>query len=407
MEARSQRATGQMRVAGRMAASALILALLACHASLVSPPTPTPSPTFTPSPTPSPTVTPSPTPPPTSTPYPTDWAPPLRVLADLAGLELGTQLTGGSLGTLYDDKPLWKQLLLDDFNSVTIDWGIYWPDDVEALPGEFNFALSDRQVSFARANGLTIRGHALIYPTCDFCMRGWIMARAFSADELSAIIQAHVAQVVGHFRGQASEWVVVNEPYHSPGRENDIFYQALGADYVGLAFEAARAADPSARLLYNDTDNHTLDGTYTPQTWRVAKRLGARSLIDGIGLQMHLDGSQPPSKEAVITAMRSYGVAVYITEFDVDLTHVSGLQSDREALQAAIYRDMLEACLESGVCKGFTVWGLGDKYSWLEAFQALPNADPTMFDDNLQPKPAYYAVYDTLLRFVTAGRRVP
>jgi endo-1,4-beta-xylanase len=393
------------RVAWRLAAGGLALAMIACLAPLRLEPTPTPTSTATA--TPPPTLTPSPTPPPTSTPYPTDWAPPLRVLADLAGLELGTQLTGGSLGTLYDAKPLWRQLLVDDFNSVTIDWGIYWPDDVEPLPGEFNFALSDRQVSFAQANGLTIRGHALIYPTCDFCMRGWIVARPFSADELSAIIQAHVAQVVGHFRGQVNEWVVVNEPYHSPGRENDIFYQALGADYVGLAFEAARAADPSALLLYNDTDNHTLEGAHTPQTWRVAKRLAALGLIDGIGLQMHIDGSQPPSKEAVITAMRSYGVAVYITEFDVDLTRVSGLQSDREALQAAIYRDMLEACLESEVCKGFTVWGLGDKYSWLEAFQALPNADPTMFDDNLQPKPAYDAVYDTLLRFVTAGRHVP
>jgi endo-1,4-beta-xylanase len=331
----------------------------------------------------------------------------LRELADAAGFELGAQLTGGSLGALYDARPQWKQRLLSDFNSVTIDSGMYWPDDVEPLPGEFDFSLSDRQVAFAQANGLSIRGHALIYPNCDFCMRGWIVARAFSADELSAIIQAHVGQVVGHFRGQVGEWVVVNEPYYSPGRENDIFYQALGWNYVGLAFEAARAADPSARLLYNDTDNHTLQGTHTPQTWRVAKRLATRGMIDGVGLQMHLDGSAPPPKEAVIAAMRSYGVAVYITEFDVDLTHVSGTDGERFAVQAAVYRDMLEACLESGVCKGFTVWGLGDKYSWLEALQALPNADPTMYDDDLQPKPAYYAVYDTLLRYVTARQASP
>jgi len=119
-------------------------------------------------------------------------------------------------------------------------------------------------------------------------------------------------------------------------------------------------------------------------------------------MQMHLDGSAPPTKEAVIAAMRSYGVPVYVTEFDVNMTHVGGAQSDREALQAAVYRDMLEACLESGVCRSFTVWGIGDKYSWLEVYQSSPNADATMYDDQLEPKLAYFAVYDVLLRYVTA-----
>ena len=390
----------ETRLALQLAATALVLALLACQAPLIIPPTPTP--TAPPTEAPTSTTTPSPTPTSTATPYPADWAPSLRQLADLAGLELGTQLTGGSPGTLSDAKPLWKQHLVADFNSVTIDSGLYWPDDVEPLPGEFDFSIADRQVAFAQANGLMIRGHPLVYPSCAFCMRGWIVARPFTADELSAILQAHVGQVVEHFRGQMREWVVVNEPYRSPGREADLFYNSLGWNYVTTAFQAARAADPSALLIFNDTDNHTLEGWTTPQTWRLVRHLKTLGLVDGVGLQMHLDASAPPAKEAVIAAMRSYGVPVYVTEFDVDLTHVGGAQSDRESLQAAVYRDMLEACLESGVCLSFTVWGIGDKYSWLEEHQSLPNADPTMYDDQLEPKPAYFAVYDALLRYVIA-----
>jgi endo-1,4-beta-xylanase len=162
---------------------------------------------------------------------------------------------------------------------------------------------------------------------------------------------------------------------------------------VATAFQAAREADPSALLIFNDTDNHTLDGWTTPQTWRIVRHLKELGLVDGVGLEMHLDGSTPPTKEAVITTMRSYGVPVVVTEFDVNMTHVGGAQTDR---------DMLEACLESGVCRSFTVWGIGDKYSWLEAYQSLPNADATMYDDRLQPKPAYFAVYNVLLRYVTA-----
>ena len=381
-------------------ALALSLALMACNQTLG--PSPTPWPSATPSATPPPTDTPTPTPEPTRTPYPTDWAPTLRELAEAAGLELGTQLTGGATGPLYDAAPLWKNRVLSDFNSVTIDWGIYWPDDVEPLPGEFDFSIADRQVAFARANGLTIRGHPLVYPSCAFCMRGWIVARPYTADELTAILQAHVGQVVGHFRGQVHEWVVVNEPYRSPGREADLFHDALGWNYVATAFQAAREADPSALLIFNDTDNHTLDGWTTPQTWRIVRHLKELGLVDGVGMQMHLDGSAPPTKEAVIAAMRSYGVPVHVTEFDVNMTHVGGAQSDREALQAAVYRDMLEACLESGVCRSFTVWGIGDKYSWLEVYQSSPNADATMYDDQLEPKLAYFAVYGVLLRYVTA-----
>ena len=388
-------------VACLLPALALSLALMACNQAL-GPSSPTPLPSATPSATPPPTNTPSPTPEPTRTPYPTDWAPTLRELADAAGLELGTQLTGGATGPLLDAAPLWKNRVLSDFNSVTIDSGIYWPDDVEPLPGEFDFSIADRQVAFARANGLTIRGHALVYPSCAFCMRGWILARPFSADELTAILEAHVGQVVGHFRGQMHAWVVVNEPYRSPGREADLFYDALGWNYVATAFQAAREADPSALLIFNDTDNHTLEGWTTPQTWRIVRHLKGLGLVDGVGLQMHLDGSAPPTKEAVIAAMRSYGVPVVVTEFDVNMTRVGGTQTDREALQAAVYRDMLEACLESGVCRSFTVWGIGDKYSWLETYQSLPNADATMYDDQLEPKPAYFAVYDALLRYVTA-----
>jgi endo-1,4-beta-xylanase len=76
---------------------------------------------------------------------------------------------------------------------------------------------------------------------------------------------------------------------------------------------------------------------------------------------------------------------------------VSGDQNHRWQVQASIYKSMLEACLEAGVCKGFTMWGFADMYSWLVVgTNATPNSEPTMFDDQLQPKPAYFAVRDVL-----------
>jgi GH35 family endo-1,4-beta-xylanase len=55
---------------------------------------------------------------------------------------------------------------------------------------------------------------------------------------------------------------------------------------------------------------------------------------------------------------------------------------------------MLSACLESGVCESFSVWGLGDQFSWLMRYSSL--ADPALFDNELNPKPAYFTLLEIL-----------
>jgi len=147
-------------------------------------------------------------------------------------------------------------------------------------------------------------------------------------------------------------------------------------------------------LLYNDEYNHTSNGEYTALTAENVKRLYGEGLLDGVGLEMHLDANDPPDKQDVVDTMKSYGVPVHVTEIDVNLAGVPGTQAERLALQADIYGDMLSACFESGKCQSFSVWGFGDKYSWLEWYYA--DADPTLFDDALQKKPAYSTLLEIL-----------
>lgn len=180
----------------------------------------------------------------------------------------------------------------------------------------------------------------------------------------------------------------------------DVFQRAIGSDYVDIAFQTARDTDPSAILIYNDYDNHTISGERTSVTKDIVWQLKAKGLIDGVGLQMHLDGANPPRKEDVIAAMQSYGLPIYVTEFDVNLRQVGGSQEQRSAVQAGIYKTMLEACLESQVCTHFVVFQTVDKYSVWETMPSLPfyshNADPTPFDDDMKPKAAYFAMSNTL-----------
>ena len=90
---------------------------------------------------------------------------------------------------------------------------------------------------------------------------------------------------------------------------------------------------------------------------------------------MHLQGSNPPDKQDVISTMKSYDIPVYVTEFDVNMKDVGGTQEDRFSQQAIIYKNMLEAALELEACKDFLIFGLVDK---LSVWENLPNLWATL-----------------------------
>jgi endo-1,4-beta-xylanase len=95
------------------------------------------------------------------------------------------------------------------------------------------------------------------------------------------------------------------------------------------------------------------------------------------------------------------GVRIYITEFDVNLHNQPGTEEQKLALEADIYRDMMKACVQSNVCDSFTTWGVADSTSWLTCddiwcpYMYL-DASPLLFDMQLNPKPAYFAIKDAL-----------
>lgn len=311
----------------------------------------------------------------------------LREIADSLDFQIGVAFDGWQF---HNEK--WQKIVAREFNQATIHWGIYWPG-IEPEQGTFDFRVADMQIRFARENHMVIRGHPLVFPeyTPD-----WMVQGHFSDEELLTILQKHITQIVTRYKGIVHQWVVVNEAYLHPYRRADIFYERFGYDYITYAFQAARAADPSAILLYNDTDNHLPDSPTTALSFQIVTQLRSRNLIDGVGLNMHLSADDPPDKNAVIQTLRNYGVPVYITEFDVDLRAIGDAPGKKYGQQAQIYREMFEAAVASGVCKNFSVWGIGDRYSWLEwpvnpPFTS-PLADPTPYGDDLSPKPAYNAL---------------
>ena len=118
-----------------------------------------------------------------------------------------------------------------------------------------------------------------------------------------------------------------------------------------MAFDEARK-NTDVPLILNDFD---IEKTRTQKYNRIkvlVETLKSRNLIDGIGIQMHIDPNNPPSKEALIENFKSWGIDVYLTELDVPTIN--------EQIKAKIFSDVFSAAMESGVVKQINIWGLGN-----------------------------------------------
>ena len=341
-------------------------------------------------PTPSPTETAVPLPTLTLQPAPTETAgvQTLRQLAEKKHIQIGTYLNGQ-----WFPDPQWQEIAAREFNLAVITSGFYW-EYMEAQRGQFDFSFVEEQVAFAKSNNMSMVGHALLLAQSPY-IPDWLAQGNFSKDELSQILRDFIAGVMDHYKGRIGTYLVVEDaPLLPQEMKRDVFYKQFGYDYIDLAFQIARETDPSAMLIYNAGDNETAQSPASKLTHQIVERLQSEGLIDGVGFEMHLDANKAPSKADVMAEMKSYGLPVHVTEIDVDLSHLSGTKQERYTKQAQVYSDMLSACVESGVCRSFSLWGFGDKYSWLRRHSST--ADPTPFDDDLNPKPAYFALLDAL-----------
>jgi endo-1,4-beta-xylanase len=325
----------------------------------------------------------------------------LRKLADELGIQWGTTLSGW----LFQAEDLqlrarFRSTMEREFNLAMLGWGLFWAS-LEPREGELTFAIPDALVEYAQKNRLAACGHTLVYSTFPESLPGWLTRLRLSRAQMAKRLQEHVHRVVRRYQGRIQDWVVVNEPWCPPYRPRDFFVETIGPEYIELALEAARSADPNARLIYNDTQNHTPAGICYALTQKNLARLKARRLVDVVGLQMHLDGKNPPRREDLVDTIQRYELPVHVTELDINMKGTGRDQRQQFGAQARIFSEVVTAVLDAGV-KSITVWEIGDKWSWLVKPtpgnpDVSPDAAPTLFDDQFEPKPGYQAVKSAFL----------
>jgi endo-1,4-beta-xylanase len=274
----------------------------------------------------------------------------------------------------------------------------------------FAFERADAILDFARANDLTMRGHALAW---YHDIPDWTKQIKEPKVAERAFVD-HIGTVVSYYKDKLTSWDVVNEPIpdnpkNITDRRDSYWSRMLGDRWIPLAFRTAAAADPFVKLAINEYDIESAKDSF------IAKRAAFRNLIQSlldqavplhaVGLQSHLHAELEIDKDglaAFVAELRSWGLEVLITELDVDDQKLPGEPAQRDAIVAKRVNDLLTAITASGPINSILTWGISDRYSWINGTFSRPDKQPNRplpLDGNFQPKP----FMDVITRFTKSA----
>jgi endo-1,4-beta-xylanase len=279
----------------------------------------------------------------------------------------------------------------------------------------FDFTQADQYVKFGVENKMFIVGHCLIWHSQT---PPWLFVdkdgKDVTRDVLIERMKKHISTVVGRYKGRVKSWDVVNEAINDDGSwRQSKFYKIIGEDFVRLAFEFAREADPNALLCYNDysmANPGKREGVI-----RMIKKLQEKGVkVDGIGMQGHISMDFPTvaEEENSIVAFSKLGVKLMITELDLTVLpspkgNVGADVSTSYAYKKEMnpYPDSLPDSVSTkwnnrmnDFLKLFlkhqdkiirvTLWGVTDVQTWRNNWPIPGRTDyPLLFDRNYKAKP--------------------
>ena len=180
------------------------------------------------------------------------------------GRYFGTAVATGKLGD-----STYTTLLAREFNMYTAENEMKW-DTLEPSQNGFNYGPGNQVFTRAQQNGARVRGHTLVWHSQ---LPQWVLNLndATLRNAMHNHINGAMAGPNGSWKGRIYTWDVVNEAFADGYRRRAAGLQLLRTDngWIEDAFRAARTADPSAKLCYNDynIDNSTAAKTQAVAAW--------------------------------------------------------------------------------------------------------------------------------------------
>ncbi len=267
----------------------------------------------------------------------------------------------------------------------------------------YKFEYQDAIQKFCIDRGLELHGHTLVWGQ-DLYSPPWVLSAPLTS--ASALMVEHVSTVVTRFKGKVKVWHVVNEAFEVDGKLiNSHWSRAMGAGFIGKAFQAAATADPTASLIYNEIGMEAIDGRKFNAALAMLSNLQAQKIpIHGVGWQLHLSARQVLDPnfplEPRLRQIAALGLDNYVTELDIVVSdrNSAGVlpvpvhSAENLELQRQAYKKIAQIFARTPHHKAMQTWGISDDRSWLGA-----NQFPLLYDSLHQRKPAYFGLQDGLL----------
>src|SRR5262249_49168886 len=145
------------------------------------------------------------------------------------------------------------KLIKENFNIITPE-NYLKPGAIHPTENIWSFERTDALVKWCNDNNIAVHGHTLAWHAqtnpCFF--------EGGDKETVTKRLEDHIAALVGHYKGKIYSWDVVNEAINdSPNAQTENlrpsqWLQTVGPSFLTVAFKAAHAADPDAKLYYND-----------------------------------------------------------------------------------------------------------------------------------------------------------
>ena len=337
----------------------------------------------------------------------------LDALAKAKGMRFGSCFSwspaGADRGSFAN--PAYAALLERDCGVLVPENEFKWqrtrPNDAS-----FDFTAFDAMIDWSESKGMAMRGHTLLWHKTERFPR-WLNEYDFGANprkEGERLLTEHIRTLCGRYGKRITSYDVVNETIdeQTGGQRQSSLSRAIGsADAMcDLAFHTAREAAPHAELVYNDYMDWGTDPTHRNGVLKLLERLRRDKVpVDTLGIQGHIG---PPAGQSVsaaiaqrergwrefLDAVTAMGYKLAITEFDVNDRNLPADHAVRDEAVASYAAGYLDVTLSYTQLKDVLVWGMCDKYNWLNGWspredKEIKRASP--YSPEFKPKPLYSA----------------
>lgn len=344
--------------------------------------------------------------------------------------KLGCGITGYSTETCAVNLPEHMEVIKTHFSSCTLTNLMkpsYILNQKESMNNLKNgsqepvlkFDAIDPTLKWCQENGVQMRGHTLVWHTqtpdwfftANYKQGSPLVSREIMIQRMDSMIKQYMTYVQENYPGVVYCWDVVNEAVDPKnGDENSYFlcrkvndkkknywYYTIGNDYPEQAFISARKyAAPGVSLFYNDYG--TTDSLKRENIYKLCKVLSEKGLIDGIGMQGYWDNKNPSLKTIAdtINYYAELGLEIQLTEWSMnaDSYDEKGLNQQAERY-ASIFRLLQKLDSQGGGKANITCVSF---FGVMDGYPLYPEDKTTcrIFDKNLEPKPVYYKIKDTM-----------